>query len=141
MNLNNLPDDFPKVTPCWFCNKNIQNHSGAWRTEDSKVATKRDHIIRLSCFRHFPDNDIIYRWRKENDEWLLSSIIINYKHLIIHAIISAPPQSKYFKDGDCILFERNNNDIIKLTNLPQYWIFLYPLIKINQKLTTYSVMS
>lgn len=141
MNSNNLPTDFPKITLCWFCNKNMQNHSNTKAIEDNKVTAKQENIIRLSCFRHLPHNNIIYRWRKENDEWKLSSIIVNYKHLIIHAVISAPPPSKYLQDGDCMLFERNNMDIIKLTNLPKYWIFLYPLNKINQKLITYSVMS
>jgi len=137
--MNNLPINFPSDTPCWFCNKNIQNHSGAWRTERKLNFTK---TIKLSCFRHEPNNDIVYRWIEDNENWKLTSIIINYESYILYTAMSVFNPNGLIKDGDGIIYERKSNgDINKIARLTPYWIFQFSLDLINKKLITYSILS
>lgn len=137
--MNQLPHDFPPITPCWFCKKNIQDHSGAWQTKQTNTVV--EDSVRIACYRHLPDNEIIYRWIKENDEWILTAIIFNYKDFIVHAVIKAPNTSHFFKDGVCTLFERRKNgEVANLMDLPLYWILQSSIDKVNQKIKTYSVI-
>jgi hypothetical protein len=139
MNLN-LPKDFPKVTLCWFCQKDIQNHSGAWQIKESPGSLGRESI-RIRCFRHVPENEIIYSWIKEDGVWIMSSIILNYKNFIIYSIIQAPRASNILVDGASIMYERRKNaDLLTVMELPPYWILQSNLQKINQKILTYSIL-